>query len=233
MTRPVSPLFAAALVAVLVAPLMATPSAQAQNAPKTGSLGGGAGAGPVMTRDELRACLKQKDEIAARTTALDSSRKALEADKAAIVAETEALKAERGGIDSTRGSVESINAQQQKMSERIDDWNQRMKTFEEDGRTGPIAERMRRNLQREKAELEKESAALDAARGNTKLDPASAQRYNERAAAAEQKVVAWNQRNAAAVKETNDLLQEKDIWTSECANRRFREDDETAIKKGQ
>lgn len=233
MTRPVSPLFAATLVALLVAPMMASLPAQAQTAPKTGSLGGGTGSGPVMTRDELRTCLKQKDEIAARTAALDSSRKALEADKAAIVAETEALKAERGGIDNTRGDVEAINAQQQKVSERIEDWNVRMKAFEAEGRTGPIADRMRRALLREKADLEKENDALEAKRGNTKLDPASAQRYNERAAAAEQKVVAWNQRNAAAVKESEGLLQEKDLWTSECANRRYREDDEIAIKKGQ
>lgn len=233
MTRPVSPLFAAFLVALLVAPMMAPLSAQAQTPPKTGSLGGGAGAGPVMTREELRTCLKQKEEIAARTTLLDNNRKALEADKAAIQAETEALKAERGGIDNTRGNVESINAQQQKLSERIEDWNVRMKAFEAEGRTGPIADRMRRTLLREKADLEKENDALEAARGTTKLDPESAKRYNARAAAAEQKVVSWNQRNAAAAKESEALLQDKDLWTSECANRRFREDDEIAIQKGQ
>jgi hypothetical protein len=50
----------AALAALLALPAPALAQA------KTGSLGGGAGAGPVMTRDELRTCLKTQVELKQR-----------------------------------------------------------------------------------------------------------------------------------------------------------------------
>ena len=59
-----------------------------------------------------------------------------------------------------------------------------------------------------------------------------AKRYNERAAQIEQQVADWNRRQAASAKESENLVQERDLWASECGNRRFREDDETAIKQG-
>lgn len=196
------------------------------------SLGSGAGSGPVMTRDELRACLKNRELLNQRTAQLDATRKALDADKAAITAESDALKAERGGIDKASSSVADINARQQKVSAAIEDWNARWKEFEASGRSGPMVERQRQNLLREKQAMEKENAELEALRGGTSSSPEAARKYNERATAAEQRVVAWNQRNAAAVKETEALVQERDLWASECGNRRYREDDEIAIREG-
>ncbi len=224
MNRRLSPLWAGILLSAMVLPVAAQAPAK--------SLGGGSGSGPVMTRDELRACLKQKDELARRTSAFDAQRKVLDAEKASIVTETDALKATRGTIDQTRGSVEAINARQKVLGDKVDDWNERFKSFTEDGKTGPLADRTRRNLMREKDELAKEAAELEAARGGAKLDPEAAKRYNERAAQIEKQVADWNRRQAAAAKESESLVQERDLWASECGNRRFREDDETAIKQG-
>lgn len=224
MNRRLSPLWAGLLLSAMALPAAAQAPAK--------SLGGGAGSGPVMTRDELRTCLKQKDDLAQRTAAYDAQRKALDTEKTAIVTETESLKATRGNLDQTRGSVEAINARQKVLGEKVDDWNERFKTFTEEGKSGPLTERTRRNLMREKDELAKEAAELDAARGGAKLDPEAAKRYNERAAQVEKQVVDWNRRQAEAVKESENLLQERDLWASECGNRRFREDDEIAIQQG-
>jgi hypothetical protein len=46
------------------------------------------------------------------------------------------------------------------------------------------------------------------------------------------RTVAYNERNKQLVKAGEDLQQERDLWAAECGSRRYREDDEIAIKQG-
>jgi hypothetical protein len=79
--------------------------------------------------------------------------------------------------------------------------------------------------QQEKA-LTDERAAL----GGTGSGAAA---VNAKVDALNQRAAAWNERNKALAKRSEDLAQERDLWASECGNRRYREDDEAAIRKGQ
>ena len=57
-----------------------------------------------------------------------------------------------------------------------------------------------------------------------------ASQVNSKVDALNTRTAAWNERNKRVVKMGEDLTQERDLWASECGNRRYREDDEIAIR---
>ena len=56
--------------------------------------------------------------------------------------------------------------------------------------------------------------------------------YNAKAQALDARVQAWNARNSAWNEVTTALDTERKAWVTACADRRYREDDETAIRQG-
>lgn len=221
---------ASAALAVLLA-LPAPALAQA----KTGSLGGGAGAGPVMTRDELRACLKSQVALKQRVADYEVQKAAAEKEKADILVENQKLAAEKNQLGATAGKVQEENARNADLAQRVDDWNVRWAAFEKSGRSGPTAERERRRLVDEQKALQREQEAAKAAAaggGSAAADTSAAAQFNAKADALSQRTVAYNERNKQLVKAGEDLAQERDLWAGECGSRRYREDDETAIKQG-
>ena len=212
--------------------LLVLPTASAQESSK--SLGGGTARGSVMTRDELRACMKQQAALKERTVRYDAERVVLDKDKAALVADNDALKAERGDIQQSAASVADYNARQTDLSARIEDWNRRVQEFESENRTGPIADRKRRKLKEEQRELDQENEALQAERGKIGGgSTAAAQDYNARADVLQKRATEWNTRNAALAETSRKLVADREFWADECGNRRYREDDEKAILQGQ
>ncbi len=200
--------------------------------PKTATLGGGSGSGgPLLTREELRACMKQQTELGTRRSALEEQSKQLQQDKAAVLAEADALKAERAKIESARTAVSDINARQSALSARVAQWNERAKALTESGRRPSTGES--RALERDRLALQAESEALQAERSALPDMRATVDAFNGRAAAQDQKVVEWNARNQKLADETEALASDREQWTADCANRRYREDDEIAIKRGE
>jgi chromosome segregation ATPase len=193
----------------------------------------GQGSGPIMTRDELRSCLRQQDEIKRRRDALEAEREALESEKAAIQAENESLQGGRGDIRDANAKVQAVNARRTELATRIDDWNRRWAEFETSNRTGPIAERARKKLLDEQRALAKEDAAIDAEQAGVQAPTADAAAFNARATALAERTRNWNARNAKAADESVKLTDERELWTIECGNRRFLTDDEKAIRSGQ
>lgn len=228
MNRRLSSLTLGCLMAALALPTLA------QTAPKTGSLGGGAGSGgPLLTRDELRACMKEQVTLAQRRSAYEAKTAQLKADKDALMGESQAVTGDLSQARQGAAKVDEINARAAEIAKKVDEWNVRWKEFEAANRSGPTGERMRKQLVEEQRALAKESADLDAQRkGMGGSTVATASQANARSEALNARITAWNQRNAALVKEGEDLAQERDLWASECGNRRYREDDETAIKQG-
>lgn len=218
---------ASAALAVLLA-LPATALAQA----KTGSLGGGAGAGPVMTRDELRACLKSQDTLKQRVADYEAQKTALDRDKAAITAESQKLGVDKGSAAADASKIDAVNARQTDLSRRIEDWNTRFAEFEKAGRSGPIADRQRRRLLEEQNAMEREAQALEAERKGLSGVGAGVADMNAANEALNARITAWNQRNKTLAALSEDLAQERDLWAGECGSRRYREDDEIAIKQG-
>jgi len=56
--------------------------------------------------------------------------------------------------------------------------------------------------------------------------------FNAKATVMDGKVVAWNQRNEEWNKTSKALEADRAKWVADCADRRYREDDEKAIKAG-
>jgi uncharacterized protein (DUF3084 family) len=215
------------LVAVTTLPVLA------QNAPKTGSLGAGGGSGPVMTREELRTCLKQQAALKQMSETYEANKAQLAADREALLAESKALGGDLGDAQAAAAKVNELNERANAVAQRVNDWNERWQAFEKAKRTGPVADRQRRQLISEQRELEAENAALDAEREQLGGAGQGAAEVNARSEALNARTVAWNDRNKALVDEGDKLAQERDLWASECGNRRYREDDEIAIQRGQ
>jgi hypothetical protein len=222
------------LPALTLAALVALPQAGLAQS-KTGSLGGGAGSGPVMTRDELRACYKSQAELKQRVADYEAQKAAADKDKAAILADNQALAAERSQVQASAGKVNEENTKTADLAKRVEDWNERWAAFEKAGRAGPMADRERKRLLDEQKALEREQNAVKAAvAGATggSSEPSAAAQFNAKADAITARTVAFNERNKQLVKMGEDLQQERDLWAGECGSRRYREEDEIAIKQG-
>ena len=210
---------------------VAAPHAWSQD---TKSLGGGTGTGKIMTREELRACLKRQDDLAAMVAKFEADRSAHEKEKGALLEAQQNLKGDRGDVQAAQGKVREINERSDKLSAAIADWNARMQAFEKENRSGPFADRERRRLMQEKRDLEDESAALEKARAEVGGGEAQAEAraYNERAEALQARTVAWNKRNQELADRSVKLTDERQFWAAECGSRRFTEQDEMAIRQG-
>lgn len=218
--------------ALTLSALLALPTLAFAQA-KTGSLGGGSGAGPVMTRDELRACLKNQAELKQRVADYETQKQAADKEKAEILAENQKLVAEKGQLSSAASKVKDENARHADLAKRVEDWNTRWAEFEKSGRAGPMVDRERKRLLDEQKALAREQdAAKAAAAGGGGAEAGAAQQFNAKAEAVQTRTVAYNERNKQLVKAGEDLAQERDLWAGECGNRRFREEDEIAIKQG-
>jgi hypothetical protein len=57
-------------------------------------------------------------------------------------------------------------------------------------------------------------------------------RFDARLKANNEKAEAWNARNAALIEREKSYTGSNDQWKDNCSNRRFREDDEKAIRAG-
>jgi chromosome segregation ATPase len=201
---------------------------------KTLTLGGGSGktTGKLMTRDELRACLRQQDDLARRRTAVEAERGPIDQDKDALVKEQESLKLERENIDTLRKSVGDFNARYKAYGERVEKYNERARAAQD--LSGLNAERERKALDNERADLQKLQTSLEAERAKMGDGVQQAvNSFNTKATALDQRVADWNQRNAGLTQRAQALNSERETWLNDCADRRYREDDEIAIKRGQ
>jgi predicted nucleic acid-binding Zn-ribbon protein len=128
--------------------------------------------------------------------------------------------------------VAGINAKYKDYAARVAQWNERAAKVEE--MEGVRRERERRSLDRERGELQKQQAELEAER--VRIETTSNQAvaaYNDKAKALEARVDSWNQRNAELTARVNAVNNDRETWQSDCAERRYREDDEIAIKRGE
>jgi chromosome segregation ATPase len=212
------------------APQIIVPSTPAsKDGPRT--LGGKAAVGKVMTRDELRACLKRLDEVNAGAKDLEQRRAALDQEKDGLSKSGEALKADRVALDAQEAGVREWESRVRALGTQIEAFNQRMKATEEAPRDK--RDEMLKALEPERERLSQARKPL--ADDEARLVPAfktAAAAYNEKAKARDALVDDWNGRNRAINEAAAKQEDERSKWLVECANRPYREDDEIAIKRG-
>jgi len=227
--------FAAPVVLAQTAqPKPAAPAANAKPAATTTgkTLGGNAAAGgKLMTRDELRICLKRLDDLNQGTKELEAQRPRLDRERDELKAAGEALKTERAELDRQLGAVREWETKVRAHAADVEAFNKRNAALAEAPRNQQ--EKLAEELKVERERLEKTREALSAE--EARLVPAykaGVAAHNERVTARDAKVTDWNARNAAAADASARQQEARALWLNECANRPYNEDDEKAIKAG-
>lgn len=215
-----------------VAKPAAKPATTPATKPAGKTLGGNtSGGGKLMTRDELRSCLKRLDDINQAAKQIDQLRPALDGERDALKASGEVLKTERAELDRKLAAVREWEGRVRAHAVAIESFNQRSAAVE--GAPRDQRQKLLEELKLDREQLNKTRETLAAE--EAALVPAyrdSAKSYNERAIARDAKVTDWNQRNTAAVDNSVAQQEARALWLNECANRPYQEDDEIAIKAG-
>lgn len=213
----------------------AKPATAAVPAPgSTRTVGGGSGSGPLLSREELRVCLEQEAAVRKRLEGLDGERGPLAKEKDAITAERETLNAERAEIDAVKKSIGELGERVTVFRARAQAYEARVKAFNENtSRSGASVERERSAIDQERELLEKERKDLEAERARlTGRGEQAVAAFNTKATALDARVTDWNARNTKFNETAAVIESDRETWVKSCANRRYREDDETALRRG-
>ncbi len=212
-------------------PKLVTPAATAAKPAGPKTLGGKGPVGKVMTRDELRTCMKRLDSVNTTTKDLEQRRAALDKEKEDLVKSGDALKADRADVDIKLAAVRDWEGRMRAHGAEIEAFNQRLKAADEGPRNK--REELAKEFEAERERLNK--ARVPLSEEEARLVPAyqnAVKGYNDKATAREAVVVDWNGRNKAINEVSLKHDEERSGWLTECANRPYREDDEIAIKSG-
>lgn len=186
----------------------------------------------LLSKEELRACMKQKADIDARKADIAQRSEQLKKDRELVSQPDPAIVKMRADVDAQLARVREADAAVKANAELVNDWNERMATFEATKKEMRNADRRGNVLRQERIELERETKRLEQARSeqvaiyDDLINKANGMRGGEDRAAA------WNKRNDALADEADALIDVQANYSADCANRRFREDDEAAIKAG-
>lgn len=217
-------------LALSLLPVLA--AAQAGAAPKT--LGGaGAAKGALMTRGELRTCLKEQGAQQARAAELEQRRAEIRAEADAVRKQKESVQAERDAYAAKAEQAQGFKARVQAHGERVALYNQQVKEFTDNPPRGADAERQRGQMEAEGDALAKADAAIkaEAAQWTATIEPLRAtlaehvQAQQAAAAAAIEHHRAFNDE----AKAHDDQLA---AWQARCGNRPYLEADEKAVRAG-
>ena len=210
-------------------PQIIVPAAAPKAGPRT--LGGKAPVGKLLTRDELRSCLKRLEGVNLATKDLEGRRVALDKEKDDLARSGEALKTERADVDTKLAAVRDWETRMRAHGVEIEAFNKRLT----DAQSAPVNQReaLGKELEAERERLNKSRVPL--ADEEARLVPAyqnAVKGYNDKAQARDALVADWNGRNKVLNESAAKADDERSAWLVECANRPYREDDEIAIKQG-
>lgn len=230
---PSAPMLALCSLALAAAPLFAQ-TAPAKPAPKAAgkTLGGNAASsGKLLSREELRSCLKRLDDLNVAAKDLDAQRPALDRERDELKAAGDTLKTERAEVDSRLATVREWEGRMRHHAGEIEVFNKRSAALQEAPRGQQEGLMAQLTADRERLQKAREALAAEEA-GVVPAYQAQAKAYNERALVRDAKVTEWNARNAAAVDASVKQQESRALWLNECANRPYLEDDEKALKAG-
>lgn len=211
----------------------AKPPAAAGNTLAIGGGGTGGARKPILTRDELRACLDTESSVRNRIAEHEAARAPLDEERKQIGAEQEALKADRAVVDEAVARAEAFKAKMAAHAERVKVWNQEVSQFNDRPPTGAAGERTRVRINQERVALQKAQGELEAERVQVQASSqAAVDGYNAKSKVLQERIAAWNQRNSDWNEAGRKLEADRLAWVGECSDRRYREEDELAIKAG-
>lgn len=212
-------------------PAPAKKAAQAAGAEKT--ISGGAVKGKALTFNELEACLKEQDGLKTRPPELRQQRDAMELERKAIQKEGDAIKGDSEVLTKLSERVKAFNARLQEQGDKVKSWKERDEAFATANRSGPSADRQRKDLEAERQELQKSETALDAQAKDLEAERVKVGAgFNERAAAQEKAATDWNARSKVLDNAFQAYEDDRVDWKSRCADRPYRAEWEKMIRDG-
>lgn len=231
--------FAAHLAALSVALTCAVAGAQT-NAPRPSADGktlslGGSGSGRLLSRDELRSCLKLQQATQAESASINTEREQIEASRASLAREQSEFTSQRDAALKERdATADRLRQALDDHSRRVEAWKQRAVDFNEANLFGPAADRERRALDRQQAELNAAGTDLEAKRAAfTRENEGLVASLNKRAEALNARVGEIEGRRNKYNERAEALSEQRQRFARECADRRYLEDDEKAIQRGE
>jgi predicted nucleic acid-binding Zn-ribbon protein len=218
----------------ILIPLLLAALAPAAGAQGTGNKSIGiAKGGKLLSRSELRACLAQQKDLAARKPGLESERAALDRERDELKKIDESLKVDEAAMQKLALSADDISRRTKELQQQITDYNDRAAKFQSAPPSGPTGDRQRRALDNDKAAIDKASAQLEADRtaigsNAEQMTKSHKARTDTRNQAAE----GWNTRNRELASRAQALEVDLETFKADCEGRSYREDDEKAIQAG-
>ena len=188
--------------------------------------------GKVMSINELRACIKQQEDLKTSRAEVERKRAALDAERVEISREGDALKPLKDQVQARTEAATAFNEKMKALAERVKAFQEKQAALgENSNKSGPIVDRQRKDLEREHRELQalEISTKAEAKAIGDGLEQA-VKELNQRGEAHQHLAVSWNQRNKAWETESNAHEDKRVDWASNCGGRRYREDDEKAIR---
>lgn len=220
--------FSGLVLAAILA--MSGSAGHAQSGGKT--LGGSAPQGKLMTRDELRVCMKERQSQQERAAAIEKRRAEVATEVEAVNRQKADVQAERDAYNARLAQGLAFNERVKAHAERVSIFNQRVKDFQD--KPPKDAEYVRGQLEAEGEAVSQADAALKAEA------PQWTAAAMEPARTALNEHIQAQQAAAAAAAEhkrqLNDDITAYDQalagWTLRCGNRPYREEDEKAVRAG-
>lgn len=185
----------------------------------------------MMTRDELRRCLKLPDTIKTLNSALEQSKSVLDQDRLKIDPAKAELTALRADVEVHKDAVQKTDTVVRELSKEIEQWNVELEELEKS--TMKTAERRKKELKGQQAGLIARNKEVVAQRDQSfGAYEAAVAKFNARGKELEATISEWNARNQQLVIEAEKVSDLREDYAADCSNRKFREEDEIAIKQG-
>ena len=185
----------------------------------------------TMSRDELRSCMKLQADTKERVAALEVAKASLEQDRVQVDEAQKQIAHLRSEVDKYRDGVREAEAAVRVNAVKVEEWNAEMEEVEKSQMRA--AEKRKKDMKVERVAIEARGKALVSTRdAQFKMYEAAVAKINSQAKDIEAVINGWNKRNSALADEAATAGEMRDEYAADCANRRFREEDEAAIKKG-
>lgn len=187
----------------------------------------------IMTKDELRACMRLKESNDSGMAEIERRQAELDKERAELANAPDSSAGVRAAVDEKLAAVKQADAAYGEHGKAIQDWNERMAAFEAKAKDMRNADRRREVLRQEHIALKATETRLLAERNEkVALYEAAVKEANEKLSQSSGRNAEWNKRSEALAADEQALLDSRRKWSTECGDRRFREDDEAAIKAG-
>ncbi|MFZ4539848.1 hypothetical protein [Propionivibrio sp.] len=185
----------------------------------------------MMTRDELRRCMKLPDTIKAMAAAVEQSKGVLDQDRLKIDPAKAELATLRTEVEAQKAVVQKSDGAVRELSKEIDQWNTELEDLEKnDSKT---AQRRLKEIKGQQSGLMARNKDAVSQRDKAfGAYEAAVAKFNARGKELETSINEWNARNQRLVEEAEKVTELRDDYAADCSNRRFREEDEIAIKQG-